>query len=232
MFKQTQHPTIRTARRTRSTFSLAKRRVWYADDGTPPAEQKPPAPEQPNSEAKFTQADIDRIISERVKRAEESASKKLLGDTGFESADALREALKKAKEREDAELSVSEKLQKQLEAAQKANTTLMEQMNAMQLSQRTERRNNAIIAAAQEAKAIDPQDVAAWAAGQSELLNATQKEDGEIDSAAVKKLIDAAKKAKPHFFVSGGVGSPSNAQGRAPKADPQQVVGKRPFGNL
>lgn len=201
-------------------------------DSTPNEQAPQNAPEQStHSEAKFTQADIDRILSERLKRAEESAQKKLLEQFGVDNPDSLKETLKKAKEREEAEMSVTDKLQKQLEAAQKANAALTEQMQGVIQTQRTERRNNAIVAAAQDAKAIDAADVVAWAVSQGE-IEAVMKEDGSIDTGAVKKLIDAAKKAKPHFFQVGGVGSPSNAHGRVPKADPEKVIGKRPFGSL
>jgi hypothetical protein len=202
-------------------------------DTTPNEQASQTAPNEPtNSEAKFTQADIDRILAERLSRAKESTRKELLGEFGVDNPDTLKEALKKAKEREEAEMSESQKLQKQLEIAQKANALLSEEKQNLLNAQRIERRNSAIITAAQEAKAIDPSDVVAWATGQSELIDATLKEDGTTDTAAVKKLIDAAKKAKPHFFTSSGVGSPSNAHGRVPKASTEKVVGKRPFGNL
>ena len=65
----------------------------------------------------FTQADVDRIVSERAKRAEETAVRSLLSKNKFEKVEDLEQFLADSRQKAEAELSEVERLKLQLENA-------------------------------------------------------------------------------------------------------------------
>lgn len=65
----------------------------------------------------FSQADIDRIVGERAKRAGEAAVAKILQDMGFQKAEDLKAAVDAQRQAEDAKKSELQKLQDGLKAA-------------------------------------------------------------------------------------------------------------------
>ncbi len=205
-------------------------------DPNPTDNQQPDKPavlDTSNAGAKteIDQAHIDRIVDERLKRDRESRDKKLMERFKITNLDELDGILTKARERDESELTAAQKLEKQLEDANKKSEGYEAQIKALLAQQRIDKRNDALKALAAKAGALDSEDVIAWAEKQSS-IEAVLKEDNTIDEKAAQKLIDDAKKAKPHFFASGGVGSPSNNGGRVPKGDAAKVIGSKPFGNL
>lgn len=178
----------------------------------------------PVSEAKFTQADVDRIISERIKRAEEAATKKALDKLGVENFDSAAEALKKAKEREEAELTEREKLQKQIDDLTNKNKAHTEQILFMQRERLTGARDAAIKSALTTARVTNVDRVFTLLSAERKAeLEAVMSETGEIDKKAVEKLTATAQKEYAEYFRSGSPGSPSNAGGTAPSADAERI---------
>lgn len=78
----------------------------------------------------FTQADVDRIVTERAKRAEESAVRSLLAKNKFEKPEDLERFIADSRQKADAELSEVERMKKMLDEAPKteAVTELQQQL--------------------------------------------------------------------------------------------------------
>lgn len=96
---------------------LINYRPWYEDPpkggtgtGDDPAKNG-------NGEAKFTQADVDRLLGERASRAEEAERKKLFETLGVKDAEEAKAKLKAAKDAEDARLSELDKAKKDADEA-------------------------------------------------------------------------------------------------------------------
>lgn len=172
----------------------------------------------------FTQADVDRIISERIKRAEEAATKKALDKLGVNDFDSAAEALKKAKEREEAELTEREKLLKQIDDLANKNKAHTEQILFMQRERLTSARDAAIKSALTNARVTNVDRVFTLLSAERKAeLEAVMSETGEIDKKAVEKLTATAQKEYAEYFRSGSPGSPSNAGGTAPSADAERI---------
>ncbi len=178
-----------------------------------------------NADAKtFTQADVDRIIAERLKRAEEAATKKALDKLGVENLDSAAEVLKKAKEREEADMSELDKMRKQIEDLTHKNKTHVEQILSMQRQRLYDARDTAIKAALTTARATNTDRVFTLLAAERRAeLEAVMSETGEIDKKAVEKLTATAQKEYAEYFRSASPGSPSNAGGTPPSADAERI---------
>lgn len=175
------------------------------------------------SAATFTQADIDRIVAERLKRQEESLSKKFAEKLGVD-VDTAAEALKKAKEREEAEMSELDKLRKQNEDLLNKNKAHTEQILFMQRQRLYDARDTAIKAALSTARATNVDRVFTLLNAERKAeLEAVMSESGELDPKAIEKLVKEAAKEYVEFFRSGSPGSPSNAGGTAPSADAERI---------
>jgi hypothetical protein len=114
-----------------------------ANTGTPPGtggQQTPPAQGQPEppkvftqaevekliaekvkaaGDGKLAQADVDKLIGERAKRAEEATQAKILEALGVKSLDDLKQIKEAADKAAEDKLTAVEKAQKDLEKAQK-----------------------------------------------------------------------------------------------------------------
>jgi hypothetical protein len=238
----------RTIRRpgAEESISLRKRRHWFdqtppAPDDTPdpkPEATTPPAtpPDNAGEAAKFTQADVDRLLGERAKRAAESATNKILASLGFESVDDLKKLVTTAKERAEAELSEAQKLQKQLETLTAEKQSVQAQLDAEKKERIADKRNAAVLAAASEARAVNSDDVLLWAekfgADHNAPLDKVINDEGQIDKKAIEMIITAAKKERPNYFQQGGPGSPSNRDGQPPQPDVEKALGDRPLVKL
>lgn len=174
-------------------------------------------------EKRFTQADIDRIIGERVKRGEESAVSKLLESFGVKSTDDIKAALEKIKTLEDAQKSELQKAQD--EAAQwKAESEKRKTDGELALSKANERLlQSAVMLEAQRQNVDDAEVVSVW----RELKEAsklrekiTQRDDGEFEnvSDAVKEIL----KQHPKWLKATqtrGVGTQTRGDAKTGKGD-------------
>lgn len=146
------------------------------------SEQKPPEDqtpaETPPEEKTFTQADLDRVVSERLKREREK----------FGDVDELRQ---KAKDYDALQEAQKTELQKAADRAEAAET----RARVLEEGLKQERTRNAITAAASKANFHDPEDA-------FRLLD-----DVELDEDGTPKNIDKLLKnlatAKPHLVKDG-----------------------------
>lgn len=176
----------------------------------------------PGSEAKtFTQADLDRLIEERVGRADKRDAKvkadllKELGLADGATLDDLKATITKARELEAANLSATEKIQRELEAEKKRAADLQAKWDA----ERTARINQVLDAAVRDAAKTspDPSLVLMYTRQEhADQVAALMSEDGKIDEKKLAALMDTVKKEKPLLFttVKGGGGNPSDRTGK------------------
>jgi hypothetical protein len=159
-------------------------------------------------DAKFTQADLDRIIGERLSRAEEGAVKKLLESLGLQDADELKGKLGRAAELDAAQWAELERARSEA-ADWKAKA---EQADAA-VKTATQKANESLMRAAvmmQAAHFHDPNE--AWLYADKTRL--TVKDDGAVEGA--KEAVEAVVKAKPHLVKPEryGKGTPRSGGGR------------------
>lgn len=168
----------------------------------------------------FTQAELDQIITDRVKRASDSATKKLLDAIGVASVDelpTLKTTIEDARKRAQADMTESEKAKAELDRERKAKDDALTQLN----TERAERRNDKIAVSLQseaaKLKANDAETVLMYAREKHKAaLDAVMAEDGVIDAKALTALLEKIKAEKPMYFTAPvtGAGSPSNSGGR------------------
>lgn len=168
------------------------------------------------TEKAFTQADLDRIAGETRKSARQAAIADLLKELGVEKPDDLKALVTKTREQEEAQKTEA---QKALERAEKAEARAQEaeaRAQSIEAQRILDRRDNAIRAKAGQAHDIDA--VLEWAnrPANADLLKKTVGDDGAVSEKAVDELIAAAQKNAAYLWKKGGVGSPSNSNGRVP----------------
>ena len=141
------------------------------------------------------QAEVDRIIAERLSRANTSAGKKALEEQakalGYESFEAMEAAAKAHRAAQEKEKS---ELQREQEAKQAAEA------KAQQAEERAKKAfiKAAFVAHAASANLVDIEDAFLLA----DLSNVTVADDGKVEG--VKEAVDALVKAKPYLVKAGG----------------------------
>lgn len=169
---------------------------------TPTITTTPPAAESPSPNGVLTQADVDRIVSERVAR-----ERAKYADYAEMKAKATEydKALEAAKTEQQKAVEVAQKAGYS-EALAKANTRLV----------KAEAR-----ALAAAAKFRDPADAVAFL----QLDQVKVDDDGNVDAAAVKAALDELAKIKPYLLDDGKPQPPSGDIGQGhrsgPPADPR-----------
>jgi len=167
--------------------------MWATDEGEGGAVTPQPAGGQSRT---FTQEQLDAIVGERATRAKSAAINDLLSELGFEKADDLKALVKAAKERQASEQTEAQKLQAQLEAAQKREGTLAAQLREQALQM-------AVQAAAQKVGIVDAEVALALVRGQITF-------DDKGAPVEVEKAVSALAQAKPYLRAQGSGGSATN----------------------
>lgn len=200
---------------------------------TTPAEQTPTTTATPpvtggnaNVEAKFTQADLDRIASDTRAKATEAARKKVLAELGIEDPDADKALLADARKRKADEQTATEKETVAREKAEKRAAELESTLETERANRLSERRDDKLKDALMSAK-VKPEKVKSvltlLSVEQADALTAAIKEGGMIDDKALVKIAEEAKKEYPEWFGNAGPGSPSLQNGRVPQGTPPKV---------
>lgn len=149
-------------------------------------------------EKKFTQADVDRILNERLPRAEEAANKKLFEQYGVKDAAELKAKIDKAAELEQAQMTELQKAQKAAKDAQDLlEAEKKKATDAEAKAQETAMRSEVLLAAA---TFNDPAD--AWQYVDRSKI--TVEADGKFKG--VKEAVEAVAKAKPYLLKPQGTG--------------------------
>lgn len=155
-------------------------------------------------EKKFTQADMDRVVADRLARAKSEPP----ANYAQLKADAAELAKLKADAQtaENARLSAEEKTNKRIADLETSVKQANDAVAAAKSEAQTEKLRATIIAEATKQKAVDPGDIVALLPKDAVTIG----DDGQVTGAeaAIKSLLEA----KPHL-----VGTPSR-----PKPDPAQ----------
>lgn len=175
----------------------------------------------------YTQAELDRIMSERATRAAQQATKKLLEQLGVASESdlpTLKDTITKAREREQADMTAAERAQKEVESAKKQTELLQQQLAAEKTARRTQMINAGIRDAVKTAPDADLVLMYLRQSHTDEVETLLAEGADKVDADKLKKLLDAAKKEKPILFsgAAGSPGSPSASGGRT--LDPDAKV--------
>lgn len=209
-------------------INLSKRRHWFADDdAATPADPPETPPAQTGDtgqpEATFTQADVDRMMGERARRASEAATKKLLEDLGIADVDTLRKELEAKRKRDEAELSELERRDKRIAELEAQAVREKEAREAAERTALDTRRDSAIITALVGAE--KPQSVLTLLRTEhTDLVSKVLKDDGTVDDSAVVKVVEAAKKDYAGMFKAATPGTGSHNGGRQTTPDPDKLL--------
>ena len=168
-----------------------------SDNGTPPDGGQDTPPE--GGDRTFTQADVDQLIKERLKRERRARDEK------YADYDELKKSAAKLKELEDKQLSEQEKKDKRIAELEKAQADWDAKVKAQQAETNTRLIQAEVRVQAAQMGFTNPDDAYRLA----DLAKVEVQEDGGIKG--VKKALEALKTDKPYLLASpGGPGSPPN----------------------
>lgn len=201
--------------------------------GTPPPAPPPTGAAPPPAEdKKFTQADVDRLLGDRAKRAEETATARLLESLGVKTPDELKTALETLKKIEDEKKSDLEKAQAEItkhkDAADKAKADA-----ELALTKANERlMQSAVLLEAQKAGVEDAEIKSVWRELRDTpalMEKVKQNDAGEFEGAAevVKEIVKAHPKWLKATVKSPGTppSKPNNAPPAKPNEQPPRRIG-------
>lgn len=184
-------------------------------------------PEDKPADKTFTQADVDRIVGERAKRAEESAIGALLKDLGFEKPDDLKALVADAKKRSDAEKSELDKANEHIATLAKAKEAAdKERADAIERANVTLMRAAVMAEAAKADYRIKPEALAdVWTFVDKSSIKPKDGADGEYTG--IGDALKALAKSKPYLVQDGnGHGTPRpGARQPAPQSKPEPRPG-------
>jgi membrane protein involved in colicin uptake len=171
-------------------------------DGKPSEDQQPP-------DAKFTQADVDRILGERLKRAEETTQKQLLEALGVKDTDEAKKAIddaKKAREQQMSDLEKAQTAAKELQAAkEKAESDAAATIEKAQ----TMLMRAAVLTEASKAEYHIRADALPDVWGMIDRASIKPKSDADGDFSGIAEALKALTKSKPYLVENGdGRGTP------------------------
>jgi hypothetical protein len=192
---------------------------------------------QTATEPSFTQDDVNRLVGKTRKEAREAAKLALLEELGIDDLSAIKTVLKQAKEREDAELSETQKLERELQAERQRAAQIEADMQRLRDEQVASKREAAFKQAVTKAGGQDVNRLFI-------LVNAEKSADftnlfdeqGVVDDKSMDAFIKQVQADYSNYFATAGAGSPSNAGGIAPSSQTNQKdlekELKRKFGKL
>lgn len=205
-------------------------------DNTPPDTPNASTPEtspgktEGDSEATFTQADIDRIAARTRQETRDAERKKVLEDIGASSFDDLKALVTEYRKRKEDEMSELEKAQAEIEKARKKAEDAEKRVAEMQQERLAARRRDAFLKAVRASGGRDVEDlhILVEAKHRDDYL-AVFDDEAKPDDGKMKSFIKQVQSDHPAYFGSAGGGSPSNADGQTPRGsgltpDIQQAI--------
>lgn len=176
-----------------------------------------------STEAKFTQADVERLINERIERAEKRDARvkadllKQLGLADDANFDELKSTIEETRKRKLDEMTDAQKAAAERDTVIKERDTLKAQLEQQAAMIRERDIQGAVKAAVTTMKANDFDAIYLWAEKyHKDALRAVIDDEGKADPKALEKLLEAIKKDKPGYFTANSGqyrGSQSNADG-------------------
>jgi len=203
----------------------------------PNGQQPQPNPDGgQNTATQFSQADVDRIVQERLARASKGAQAKVLNDLGFDNATDAKALADQLKSERESKLLDEKKYQELLDIRQTENAALTTQLATEQAYRRTETARRVINQAANIAGALHPEQVASLVANSFKIaddgsVNVVDGQgavmtDGKGGQMTPEAFMQGWLEKNPHFKkAASGQGSGTkpnsggNAGGNPPKAN-------------
>lgn len=188
--------------------------VFNADEGnggtvpTPPPAPPTPGTPTPDQASGVTQADIDKAAAAARRQGEKDGISRFLSEMGFEKPDDLKSMIQAFKEKQDAELSETERYKKQVATLEAEKQTALEQV-ALAKRQALEEKRDSIVKE-KLGLAKYPKMIISDLKMDGK-LDSVINEAGEIDEKAIDALIVQCKKDSPDLFRSDNPGAPSHA---------------------
>lgn len=175
-----------------------------------------------STEARFTQADVERILSEKLEKAPQREARvraQLLEQLGLTDADfeSAKSAIAEARKRKEDEMSAVEKAQAAIDKANRERDDALARLTQRETAFRQRELARAVEKAATAAKANDAETVYLYLKEKhGEALNAVMGEDGEVDTKTLDALLEKVKQEKAVYFIAPtqALGSISNLGGR------------------
>lgn len=184
-----------------------------------PEQNNEPATSQGNNEGEpsFTQAELDRIVGERAKRAKDVAVKEILEKLGASDVDSLTTLVEEARKRKEAEMSEAEKAQALVEKERARAKQLEDELKQLKASQIAQRRDSAFKTALRNAGATNEDDLAILVnAKMSDQLLKVFDDSGNADDGLMEAFIKDVQSKYDNYFATSGAGSPSKSGGTPP----------------
>ncbi len=197
-------------------------KIWFdadgGDGGNGNGDGKKP---EDKADKTFTQTDVDRIVGERAKRAEESAVSELLKALGFEKVDDLKTTVTDAKKLREQQMSDLDKAKAESTALQ-LKVTAAEQARAEAIEKATVTLMRAAVLteASKPEYRFKPDALAdVWSFIDRTSIKPKEGADGEF--VGVAEALKSLAKAKAYLTETGdGHGTPRpGARGKSGKED-------------
>lgn len=187
-----------------------------------PVAKVPETQPEKTGEKTFTQEQLEEVLKERIKRAEDTAAKRILEALGVSDVDTAKNALKAHSEAEEAKKSEVEKLQSKITAAEQRAVDAEAKLSALIAERKTEKRNQSLNEALTEAKASNAKRLLTLMTTEQVSMMADLFDENDAPvKGKVDALLEMAKKTYPEYFTvqTAPPGSPSNRKGSVPEPD-------------
>lgn len=185
-----------------------------------------PTPTQPDtsqgdnegaSEPTFTQAELDKIVGERAKRAKESTQSQILEQLGVDSLDSIKALLDEAKKRKEAEMSEVEKALATADKERAEKEAAKQQLADLQAQIIANKRENAFKDAIRKSGGSSEDDLYILVqAKMKDELSGAFDDNGVADDKQLEALVKQVQSAYGNYFATSGAGSPSVSGGQVP----------------
>lgn len=196
-------------------------------DSTPTTETRKPVADNPQSNnpttpseqntGGFTQADVDRIVSERLKRDREAQETKLKERYGVSDLSEVETLLSAKRKADEAAMSELEKAQAEIEKERQKAQKAIEDLNTLQAQMLANSRQNAFLQAVQDNGGKDGHKLFILVEKlYADDYAAVFGEDGKANETQMKRFIQKLQSEEPAYFGTPGAGSPSTANGISP----------------
>ena len=183
---------------------------------TPPNTATPPDNNGGNTDERLlTQADVDRLISERLKRDRDAQQSKLFESLGVTSVDDLKSMLDAKRKADEAQLSELEKIQAQLDSERKQREDALKQVEDMKAKQIADNRRASLLDAIRTSGGSNESQlyILVNASMQDEFTGIFDGDSTSPDDGKLKAFIKTVQSKFPMYFGTAGAGSPSNQDG-------------------
>lgn len=163
------------------------------------------------TEATFTQADLDRILGERLKREREKLTRSFLDELDVESLDDLKAAQEAERQRKEAEMSEVEKANARAEKAQADAKAAQEAMLKMQAQLLADKRKAKFETALRDNGSTNTERVYKLLQMDkpNDFLAVFEDETAEYQDAKMARLIKQVQTDYSEYFGNAGAGSTS-----------------------